>query len=128
VARAGNTIATEVRILWALLGEADDEPDVTIRTCAPHTLCGPPFFAKRSMYLSGCYADSGEAAAVTPEHLLHGVLRDLQDPYGAQLGRRGCKHLIQLGWTVRPINPANALLQAHDVDTIRLRSELGRVS
>jgi len=91
-------------------------------------LCGPPFFAKRALYLASCYAESREAAAVTPEHLLHGVLRDLDDPYGAQLGRRGRKHLTQLGWTIGPVNPAGALLQAHDVDTIRLRSELDRMS
>jgi hypothetical protein len=91
-------------------------------------LCGPPFFAKRAMYLASCYAESREAAAVTPEHLLHGVLRDLEDPHGAQLGRRGRKHLAQLGWTIGPVNPASALLQAHDVDTIRLRSELDRMS
>src|SRR5215472_2736975 len=89
-------------------------------------LCGPPFFAKRAMYLASCYAESRGAATVTPEHLLHGVLRDLDDPYGAQLGRRGRKRLAQLGWTIGPINPASALLQAHDVDTIRLRSELDR--
>jgi hypothetical protein len=91
-------------------------------------LCGPPFFAKRALYLASCYADSREAAAVTPEYLLHGVLADLEDPYGAQLGRRGRKHLTQLGWTIGPVNPASALLQAHDVDTIRLRSELDRMS
>jgi len=91
-------------------------------------LCGPPFFAKRAMYLAGCYAESRDAAAVTPEHLLHGVLRDLDDPYGAQLGRRGRKHLTQLGWAIGPVNPASALLQAHHVDTIRLRSELDRMS
>jgi hypothetical protein len=91
-------------------------------------LCGPPFFAKRAMYLASCYAESRKAAAVTPEHLLHGVLRDLEDPYGAPLGRRGRKHLTQLGWTIGPLNPASALLQAHDVDTIRLRSQLDRMS
>jgi hypothetical protein len=91
-------------------------------------LCGPPFFAKRAMYLASCYAESREAAAVTPEHLLHGVLRDLEDPYGAQLGRRGRKHLTQLGWTIGPVNPASALLQAQHVDPIRLRSELDRMS
>jgi hypothetical protein len=89
-------------------------------------LCGPPFFAKRTIYLASCYADSREAAAVTPEHLLHGVLADLEVPYGTQLGRRGRKHLAQLGWTLGPVNPASTLL--HDVDTIRLRSELDRIS
>ena len=90
-------------------------------------LCGPPLFAKRAIYLASRYAESREAAAVTPEHLLHGVLQDLQDPYGAQLGRRGRKHLTQLGWTIGPVNPASALLQAHNIDTLRLRSELDRM-
>src|SRR6266516_3661784 len=89
-------------------------------------LCGPPFFAKRAMYLASCYAESRDAAAVTPEDLLYGVLRDLDDPYGAPLGRRGRKHLTQLGWALGPVNPASALLQAYDIDTIRLRSELDR--
>jgi hypothetical protein len=89
-------------------------------------LCGPPFFAKRAMYLASCYAESRDAAAVTPEHLLYGVLRDLDDPYGAPLGRRGRKHLAQLGWAIGPVNPASALLLAHDIDPVRLRSELDR--
>jgi hypothetical protein len=90
-------------------------------------LCGPPLFAKRALHLATCCAEDREAASVTPEHLLHGVLRDLEDPYGAQLGRRGRKHLTQLGWTIGPVNPASALLQAHNVDTVRLRSELDSV-
>jgi len=89
-------------------------------------LCGPPFFAKRAMYLASCYAESRAAAAVMPEHLLYGVLRDLDDPYGARLGRRGRKHLAQLGWAIGPVNPAGALLQVHDIDPVRLRSELDR--
>jgi ATP-dependent Clp protease ATP-binding subunit ClpA len=91
-------------------------------------LCGPPFFAKRAMYLASCHAQSQEAAAVTPEHLLHGVLRDLEDPYAAQLGRRGRRHLAQLGWTIGPVNPASALLHAYHVDPVRLRTELDRLS
>ena len=89
-------------------------------------LCGPPLFAKRAMYLASCYAEGRDAAAVMPEHLLYGVLRDLDDPYGAPLGRRGRKHLAQLGWAIGPVNPASALLQAHDIDPVRLRSELDR--
>jgi hypothetical protein len=89
-------------------------------------LCGPPFFAKRAMYLASCYAESQDAAAVMPEHMLYGVLQDLDDPYGAPLGRRGRNHLVQLGWAIGPVNPASAVLRAHDIDTIRLRSELDR--
>jgi Clp amino terminal domain, pathogenicity island component len=90
-------------------------------------LCGPPFFAKRAMYLASCYAESRDAAAVTPEHLLYGVLQDLDAPYGAPLGRRGRRHLAQLGWAIGPVNPASALLQAYDIDPVRLRSELDRM-
>jgi hypothetical protein len=56
---------------------------------------------------------------VTPEHLLYGILRDLDDPY-----RRGRKHLNQLGWTIGTVNPAAALLRAHDIDPVQLRAEL----
>jgi hypothetical protein len=56
------------------------------------------------------------------------VLADLEVPYGTRLGRRGRKHLAQLGWTLGPVDPASALLQAHHVDTIRLRSQLDRMS
>ena len=65
---------------------------------------------------------------MTPEHLLHGVLAGLEVPYGTQLGRRGRRHLAQLGWTLGPVDPASALLQAHHVDTTRLRSQLDRIS
>ena len=65
---------------------------------------------------------------MTPEHLLHGVLADLEVPYGTQLGRRGRKHLDQLGWTLGPVDPASALLQADDVDTTGLRSQVDRMS
>ena len=87
-------------------------------------LCGPPFFAKRALQLAASYAESRGEAGVTPEHLLHGVLRDLDDPYGAPLGRRGRKHLNQMGWTIGAVNPAAAILQARGIDPIRLRAEL----
>jgi hypothetical protein len=54
------------------------------------------------------------------------VLRDLDDPYGARLGRRGRKHLTQLGWVTGTVNPASVLLQAHGIDPAGLRSELDR--
>lgn len=87
-------------------------------------LCGPPFFAKRAIQLAGAYAESRGEAGVTPEHLLYGVLRDLEDPYGAPLGRRGRKHLKEMGWTISAVNPAAALLQRHGIDPVRLRAEL----
>lgn len=87
-------------------------------------LCGPPLFAKRALWLAACYAEGQGEAAVAPEHLLYGVLRDLDDPYAAQLGRRGRKHLTQLGWTIGAINPAGALLSAHGIEPIQLCAEL----
>lgn len=72
------------------------------------------------------YAEGRGEAAVTPEHLLYGVLRDLDHPYGAQLGRRARKHLTQLGWTIGTVNPAGALLQARGIDLTQLRAELDR--
>jgi ATP-dependent Clp protease ATP-binding subunit ClpA len=89
-------------------------------------LCGPPFFAKRALQLAASHAESRGEAGVTPEHLLYGVLQDLDDPYGAQLGRRGRKHLNQVGWTISAVNPAAALLRAHGIDPVRLRAELDR--
>jgi ATP-dependent Clp protease ATP-binding subunit ClpA len=58
-------------------------------------LCGPPLFAKRALQLAAEDAQSQAPGSVTPEHLLYGVLRDLEDPYGAHLGRRGRRHLAQ---------------------------------
>jgi hypothetical protein len=89
-------------------------------------LCGPPLFAKSALQFAAAYADSRGAAGVTPEHLLYGVLRDLDDPYGARLGRRGRRHLTQLGWTIGRVNPAAALLGAHGIDPVRLRVQLDR--
>ena len=89
-------------------------------------LCGPPLFAKRALWLAACYAEGHGEAAVAPEHLLYGLLQDLDDPYGAHLGRRGRRHLAQLGWTIGTVNPAGALLQAHGIQPTQLRNELDR--
>jgi len=89
-------------------------------------LCGPPFFAKRALQFAADNADARGESGVTPAHLLYGVLRDLDDPYGAPLGRRGHKHLTQLGWTLSSVNPASAILQTHGIDPRRLRAELDR--
>lgn len=89
-------------------------------------LCGPPFLAKRALHLAFCYADSRGAAAVTPGHLLHGILQDLDHPLGTQLSGRARKQLSQLGWEIGTINPARAVLQAHGIDSARLRRELDR--
>jgi ATP-dependent Clp protease ATP-binding subunit ClpA len=89
-------------------------------------LCGPPFLAKRALHLAFCYADGRGAAAVTPDHLLYGVLRDLDDPLGTQLSGRACKQLSRFGWEIGTINPASAVLRAHGIDPARLRGELDR--
>ena len=89
-------------------------------------LCGPPLFAKRALWLAACHAEGQGEAAVAPEHLLYGVLQDLDDPYGAQLGRRGRRHLAQLGWIIGTVNPAGALLRTHDIQPTQLRNELDR--
>ena len=87
-------------------------------------LCGPPFFAKRALQFAAERADARGESGVRPEHLLYGVLRDMDDPYGVPLGRRGRKHLTQLGWTLSSVNPASALLQRRGVDPRELRAEL----
>ncbi|MFG1819630.1 Clp protease N-terminal domain-containing protein [Kribbella sp. NPDC049174] len=86
-------------------------------------LCGKPFLAKPALALAVEYADSrGHDAG--PEHLLYGVLQDAADPFGAGLGRRGRKHLAQLGWSIGASKPAAALLAAHGLDPGRLRAQL----
>jgi len=40
-------------------------------------------FAKRALWLAACRAEGQGETAVAPEHLLYGVLRDLDGPYGA---------------------------------------------
>jgi ATP-dependent Clp protease ATP-binding subunit ClpA len=87
-------------------------------------LCGPALFAKHALQLAAERAEASGQAGVTPEHLLYGVLRDLDDPYGAELSRRGRRHLVQLGWTIGTVNPAATLLQAHGIDPAGLRAEL----
>src|SRR6266566_916373 len=87
-------------------------------------LCGRPLFAKRALALAAAHADTGGQPAVGPEHLLYGVLRDAADPYGTGLGRRGRRHLTQLGWTLSPVNPATAVLTAHGIDPAGLAAQL----
>jgi ATP-dependent Clp protease ATP-binding subunit ClpA len=51
-------------------------------------LCGPPLVAKRALYLASEQARSLGHGAVTPEHLLLGVLEDARDPAGSVRGVR----------------------------------------
>lgn len=87
-------------------------------------LCGKPFLAKRALALAAAYADIHGLYDVGPEHLLYGVLQDAADPFGTGLGRRGRKHLAQLGWSIGASNPAAAILAAHGIDPGHLRAEL----
>lgn len=87
-------------------------------------LCGKPFFAKRALALAVAYANIHGLHDVGPEHLLYGVLQDAADPFGTGLGRRGRKHLAQLGWSIGASNPAAAILAAHGIDPDHLRAEL----
>jgi hypothetical protein len=94
------------------------------RRCTP--LCGPPFLAKCALHLAFCYAGSRGATAVTPDHLLHGVLQDLDHPLCTQLSGRAREQLSQLGWEIGTINAASAVPQTHGIDPARLRRELDR--
>jgi hypothetical protein len=87
-------------------------------------LCGKPFFAKRALALAAEFADDQGRRDVGPEHLLYGVLQDASDPFGTGLGRRGRKHLAQLGWSIGANNPAAAILAAHGLDPGQLRAQL----
>ncbi len=87
-------------------------------------LCGKPFFAKRALALAADYADSQGRHDIDPEDLLYGVLQDAADPFGTGLGRRGRRHLAQLGWAIGASNPATAILAAHGLDPGQLRAQL----
>jgi hypothetical protein len=87
-------------------------------------LCGRPLFAKRALALAAENADAADQLAIGARHLLYGVLRDAADPYGTGLGRRGRRHLSQLGWTLSPVNPAAAVLTAAGIDPGRLATQL----
>jgi ATP-dependent Clp protease ATP-binding subunit ClpA len=87
-------------------------------------LCGRPLFAKRALALAAARADAAGQRAVGPQHLLYGVLQDAADPYGTGLGRRGRRHLSQLGWTLGPVNPAAAVLTAHGIDPGQLAARV----
>jgi ATP-dependent Clp protease ATP-binding subunit ClpA len=87
-------------------------------------LCGKPFFAKRALALAAEAADSRGRRDVGPDDLLSGVLQDAADPFGTGLGRRGHKHLAQLGWTLSASNPAATILAAQGLDPRRLHAQL----
>jgi hypothetical protein len=86
-------------------------------------LCGPVLLAKRALHLAALRAGPGRD--IGPEDLLHGVLRDIADPAGTQMSRRGREHLAQPGWR-RPggEHPALLLLRDMGVDPDRLHQRL----
>ena len=87
-------------------------------------LCGKALFVKRALALAAAHADDRGDQHISAEHLLHAVLRDAADPYGTGLGRRGRKHLAQLGWTLGTTNPAAAILAAHHLDPTGLSTQI----
>jgi hypothetical protein len=84
----------------------------------------PALFAKRALAYAAGYADACGSTPVTPEHLLAGVLQDMIVPADAGLGRRGRRHLAQLGWTLGPVHLARSMLDAHGIDPVRLHAAL----
>jgi hypothetical protein len=86
-------------------------------------LCGPALLAKRALHLAALQAGPGRDIA--PEQLLHGVLRDIADPAGTQMSRRGREHLAQPGrGCPGGEHPALLLLRDMGVDPGRLRDRL----
>lgn len=51
-------------------------------------------FAKSALRPAASYAQSRGKPWVTTEHLLYGILRDLDEPYGLPLGWRGRKRRL----------------------------------
>ena len=85
-------------------------------------LCGSALLAKRALHLAALHAGPGRD--IGPEQLLHGVLRDIADPAGTQMSRRGREHLAQSGRRPVSAHPALLLLRDLGVDPGRLRNRL----
>lgn|SRR5262245_5337183 len=91
----------------------------------PSPLC-VYILAKRSLEIAARFADQRGDAGIGPEHLLYGLLQDAQDPLGTQLSRRSRRQLATLGWTTGRPNPLRLLLEARNIDLVRLATALGR--
>jgi hypothetical protein len=87
-------------------------------------LCGSALLAKRALHLAALHAGPGRD--IGPEQLLYGVLRDIADPAGTQMSRRGRTHLAQPGRRLGGAHPALLLLRDMGVDPDRLRHRLAR--
>ncbi|MGH3764624.1 MAG: Clp protease N-terminal domain-containing protein [Pseudonocardiaceae bacterium] len=89
----------------------------------PNALC-VHLLAKRSLEFAARLAEGRGEAAITPDHLLYGILRDARDPLGTQLSRRSRKELAALGWRGDRPNPLRMLHEARGIDLARLTAEL----
>lgn len=89
----------------------------------PNALC-VYLLAKRSLAFAARVAQRRGDAAIGPEHLLYGVLRDARDPLGTQLSRRSRRELATLGWTAGRPNPVRLVVEARGIDLARLTAEL----
>jgi ATP-dependent Clp protease ATP-binding subunit ClpA len=80
-------------------------------------LCGPPFFAKRALQLASEQVRTLGRGAVTPEHLLAGVLADARKPAGnVRVPRRHRRILAHVGLPAGYQGAAGPLLHALGVD------------
>jgi ATP-dependent Clp protease ATP-binding subunit ClpA len=86
-------------------------------------LCGPPFFAKRALWLASEQAQALGHDQVRPEHLLLGVLDDARQP--ADMGRGSRRHrqiTAHVGLPDGYQGAAGLLLAALGVDLDQLRA------
>jgi Clp amino terminal domain, pathogenicity island component len=85
-------------------------------------LCGPPFVAKRALYLASEQAIGLGHAAVGPEHLVLGVLADAGEPAGrVRVSRRHRRIVAHVGLPEGYQGAAGPLLEALGVDVDDLR-------
>jgi len=89
----------------------------------PRPLC-VYLLARRALHFAADHADRRRDVHITPQHLLHGALRDARDPLGTQLSRRSLATLASLGWTPGRPNPLRQLLHDRGVDLAELATEL----
>ena len=90
----------------------------------PSPLC-VYLLAKRALEFAAVSAAKQGAVQITPEHLIHGVLRDARDPLGTQLSRRSRRQLRTFGFRAGAPNPVWLQLREHGMDLTRLEHHLG---
>jgi hypothetical protein len=90
----------------------------------PRPLC-VYLLATRSFEFAVRFADDRRDAAIGPDHLLYGVLRDARDPLGTQLSRRSRRQLTRFGWIANRPNPLRLLLEARGITLTGLTTQLG---